>query len=62
MTLRRPFAALALLVAGALADLRGEVLIWNGRVLVGRGERDDGATERAWRRRSRAPGAVASVR
>jgi len=30
---------------GALAELRGEVLIWDGRVLVSRGERD-GATER----------------
>lgn len=32
---------------GALAELRGEVMIWNGRVLVSRGERDDGGTERA---------------
>lgn len=32
---------------GALADLRGEVLIWDGRVLVSRGEREDGGTERA---------------
>lgn len=32
---------------GALADLRGEVLVWDGRTLVSRGERDDGATERA---------------
>ena len=31
---------------GALADLRGEVLIWDGRVLVSRGERADGGTER----------------
>lgn len=31
---------------GALADRRGEVLIWDGRVLVSRGERDDGAVER----------------
>ena len=30
---------------GALADLRGEVLVWDGRKLVSRGERDDGATE-----------------
>ncbi len=31
---------------GALAGLRGEVLIWDGRVLVSRGERDDGIAER----------------
>ena len=30
---------------GALADLRGEVMVWDGRVLVSRGERDDGRTE-----------------
>jgi hypothetical protein len=30
---------------GALAELRGEVLIWNGRVLVSRGEHDDGRAE-----------------
>jgi len=31
---------------GALADLRGEILVWDGRVLVSRGERDDGGAER----------------
>jgi acetolactate decarboxylase len=31
---------------GALADLRGEVFIWDGRVLVSRGEREDGGAER----------------
>lgn len=31
---------------GALAELHGEVLIWNGRVLVSRGEHGDGRAER----------------
>lgn len=30
---------------GALADLRGELLVWDGRVLVSRGERSDGGAE-----------------